>query len=173
MEKEFNTFFTSDLHFGNNTIAEMRRFINAEEMNNKLISNWNADIQAKDLVISIGSFAIDAITYQSIRPYLNGTILHLIPFNILSETYLSELEDADKYVFYSTQMDSYPDFVFTYLPIMDLKGFANNINFDPYQIVGFSKKVKTDFDKKIINVMADLWKLAPVNVDDLTYFINN
>jgi calcineurin-like phosphoesterase family protein len=53
-----NTFFTSDLHLGHKNIIELenRPFKDLEDMNNKLVNNWNSKIKNDDLVYYIGDF---------------------------------------------------------------------------------------------------------------------
>lgn len=55
-----NTFFISDLHFGHAKVIEysQRPFKDIEEMNEKLIRNWNSVVQDKDTVIVVGDFAM-------------------------------------------------------------------------------------------------------------------
>jgi calcineurin-like phosphoesterase family protein len=55
------TWFTSDLHLGHKNIllyeALHRPFKTVEEMNERLISNWNSVVGAKDIVYVLGDFA--------------------------------------------------------------------------------------------------------------------
>jgi calcineurin-like phosphoesterase family protein len=55
------TFFTSDSHFGHKNILEYekdaRPFKTIEEMNEKLIDNWNSVVGVKDIVYHLGDFA--------------------------------------------------------------------------------------------------------------------
>lgn len=56
-----NTWFTSDLHLGHTNILEYekehRPFKTIEEMNEKLIENWNSVVKQKDIVYVLGDFA--------------------------------------------------------------------------------------------------------------------
>jgi calcineurin-like phosphoesterase family protein len=51
-------FFTSDLHLGHANIIKYcnRPFSTLEEMNNKIISNWNARVKKEDVVFHVGDF---------------------------------------------------------------------------------------------------------------------
>lgn len=53
-------FFTSDLHFGHEKIIKAcrRPFSSVEEMNGKLVENWNATVGARDEVYILGDFAL-------------------------------------------------------------------------------------------------------------------
>lgn len=55
------TYFTSDHHFGHKNILEYekeaRPFNSVEEMNEKLITNWNNTVSPKDNVFHLGDFA--------------------------------------------------------------------------------------------------------------------
>lgn len=55
-----NVWFTSDTHFGHNNIIkyehEARPFDIIEEMNEKLIDNWNSVVGKKDTVYHLGDF---------------------------------------------------------------------------------------------------------------------
>ena len=54
-----NTFFTADLHLGHTNVIKYcnRPFQTVEEMNEKLIENWNERISDKDEIYVIGDFA--------------------------------------------------------------------------------------------------------------------
>lgn len=72
-----NIFFTSDTHFGHDRIIELskRPFKTVEEMDETLISNWNAIIGPRDTVYHLGDFS-----FRKPGPYLdrlNGD-LHLV-----------------------------------------------------------------------------------------------
>ncbi|MDO8640831.1 MAG: hypothetical protein Q7R33_04755 [Nitrosarchaeum sp.] len=66
-------FFTADTHFNHQNIIQycQRPFAaNATEMNETLISNWNAVVQRSDLVYHIGDFGFGDLS--QILPRLNG-----------------------------------------------------------------------------------------------------
>lgn len=52
-----NKFFTADLHFGHQKIFKERGFTSIEEMDEKLIYNWNSLIDNKDEVYILGDFS--------------------------------------------------------------------------------------------------------------------
>lgn len=73
-----NIYFTSDLHFGHEAILKYcnRPFANVEEMNQKLIENWNKKVPEDGLVFNLGDFAWGGYPFwKSIREQLNGKII--------------------------------------------------------------------------------------------------
>ena len=76
-------FFTADLHLGHERIVELchRPFASVEEMNEKLIENWNSVVTPEDDVWILGDLALGTIV-ESLKliPRLNGTKV-LVPGN--------------------------------------------------------------------------------------------
>lgn len=66
-----NIFFTSDTHFGHyNAIQHCKRpFSSVEEMDEALISRWNEDVGAKDIVYHLGDFKFSS--KQKVSYYLD------------------------------------------------------------------------------------------------------
>lgn len=77
-------FFTSDPHFNHNNIIRLcdRPFANTEEMNEKLIENWNQIVGPKDTIYCLGDFGwqLSPQILQEIGSRLNGH-KHLIVGN--------------------------------------------------------------------------------------------
>lgn len=48
------TFYTSNLHFGNEDVARKRHFRDASAMNSRIIDNWNSIITSDDSVYILG-----------------------------------------------------------------------------------------------------------------------
>jgi calcineurin-like phosphoesterase family protein len=74
------TFFTSDTHFGHEGLLRhgYRTFLSVEEMDNTIISRWNAVVGPRDVVWHLGDFTLSgAVFAQSILDRLNGQI-HLV-----------------------------------------------------------------------------------------------
>ncbi len=73
-----NIFFCSDTHFDHKNIIAFcnRPFENVEEMNQKLIENWNAKVPKNGLVFHLGDFGWGGYQdYKKIREQLNGDIV--------------------------------------------------------------------------------------------------
>lgn len=74
-EEASKIFFTSDTHFGHSKIIEYcdRPYLNTDDMNERLIENWNNTIKEDDYVFHLGDFALGgSSTWESILPRLNG-----------------------------------------------------------------------------------------------------
>ncbi len=78
-----NTFFTSDLHFFHKNIIEFcnRPYTSVEDMNKKLVENWNNKVSATDKVYVLGdvSFGKPVDTLEVLAE-LKGHI-YLVPGN--------------------------------------------------------------------------------------------
>ena len=77
-EEGKHIFFTSDSHYGHSNIIWMckRPYTNVEEMNRKLIENWNNVVKPDDLVFHLGDFAFGGQPlWRSIIEQLNGNII--------------------------------------------------------------------------------------------------
>lgn len=69
-----NTWITSDLHFWHANIIKFcnRPFATVEEMNEVLISNWNAVVQPEDTVYVVGDFSMAFRPVELYTKRLNG-----------------------------------------------------------------------------------------------------
>lgn len=76
-----DAFFTSDMHFGHENIIKYcnRPFSCANEMNEKLIENWNSKVGKKDVIYHLGdfSFKTKAEKVLEIIDRLNGNIVFI------------------------------------------------------------------------------------------------
>jgi len=95
-----NIFFTSDTHFSHKNIIEFcgRPFKTVEEMNKKLIENWNNKVGPTDIIYHLGDFCFGgSAEWHSILAQLNGRI-HLILGNHddknIREGYMQLFEDV-------------------------------------------------------------------------------
>lgn len=69
-------YFTSDLHFGHNTLCKALRGMSSEESDKLIIENWNETITKRDLVYILGDFVMEKA--KLIKDYicqLNGEII--------------------------------------------------------------------------------------------------
>ena len=77
------TFFTSDTHFGDHRVLNIRPrpFGSVSEMDGELVRRWNLRVGKRDTVWHLGDFASNTKTAQSIFRRLNGR-KHLVAGNI-------------------------------------------------------------------------------------------
>ena len=74
-------FFTSDTHFNHTNIIRFcdRPFGSTEEMNEKLIGNWNSVVGADDIVFHLGDFCLGgSAEWTKVLDRLNGKIYLII-----------------------------------------------------------------------------------------------
>lgn len=78
------TFFTSDTHFGQQRTLEMSRrpFVDVDEMDLNLVSNWNKTVGTRSTVVHAGDFADTTVDEQTYRARLE-TLLNLLNFGHL------------------------------------------------------------------------------------------
>ena len=91
-------FWTSDTHFSHKNIMQYcdRPFSSIEEMNEKLISNWNSAVDSDATVFHLGDFAFGTIAqWEEVRSQLNGEI-HLILGNHDFHNYTNYRERLEK-----------------------------------------------------------------------------
>lgn len=77
-EKGDKLFFVSDNHYGHSNIIGFckRPFENVEEMDKKLIENWNNKVPKDGIVFHLGDFAWGGFNFwKKIREQLNGDII--------------------------------------------------------------------------------------------------
>lgn len=70
-------FFTSDTHFNHTNIIRYcnRPFMNTDEMNEKLIGNWNSAVGPEDIVFHLGDFCFGgSAEWTKVLDRLNGRI---------------------------------------------------------------------------------------------------
>lgn len=74
------TFFTSDQHFGHFNIIRLcsRPFGTVEEMDEALLSKWNAKVKADDTVYILGDLFFRAAKVEPILKALNGRKLLIV-----------------------------------------------------------------------------------------------
>lgn len=111
-EKKFkfdpeHTFLTSDTHFQHANIIKLcnRPFKDVEDMNEKLIENWNRVVSEDDTVFHLGDFAFGGSgVWNSIIPRLNGQI-YLIKGNHDDKNLQESIVNKFKFVTYQMQIE--------------------------------------------------------------------
>ena len=77
LETPKDFFITSDTWFGRPQILQIANrlsFKDIDDMNDKLIKNWNKTVKKNDLVFHLGNFAWDPNTARNVLEKLNGQI---------------------------------------------------------------------------------------------------
>jgi calcineurin-like phosphoesterase family protein len=165
-----NTWFTSDTHFGHANIITYcnRPFQTVEEMNAKLISNWNERVKKEDVVYHLGDFcfkksseAPEGSPFDYYRNQLNGEII-LIRGNhdknnkCRSALYSAIINHGGQTLFLIHDPARYP--------------------YQRYKIVlcghvhekwKFKKVIKNNSLITFCNVGVDVWNFRPVNINEI------
>ncbi len=156
-------FITSDLHLDHKNIIKYckRPFIDVKDMNETLVSNWNATINKKDAVFFLGDLAYGkgSKTFDQWADKLNGKIIFIkgnhdksdkIP---LYETYI--LRCCGYEFFLSHRPDQVPELWNGW----SIHGHIHNNDLKKYPFI--------DKEHKKINVSIELTKYKPVSIYDL------
>lgn len=156
--KNQNVWFTSDTHFSHNNIIRYceRPFTNIQEMNEKLIHNWNSVVNENDIVFHLGDFGFDSIeNLRNIRNKLNGTI-YLIRGNHDWKTINKHNENIFDGVFQQLiiQVDGQKIYLNHY-PFLCYSGSTKEGKMSVWQLFGHvhSKKGMNGMDKDRLGVL--------------------
>src|SRR5215210_2680139 len=78
-----STFFTSDTHFGDYRVLNIRKrpFRSIDDMDQTIIRLWNSRVRPRDEIWHLGDFASSVKTAQAILPNLNWR-KHLVLGNL-------------------------------------------------------------------------------------------
>lgn len=159
-------YFTSDTHFGHTNIIKHcnRPFASVEEMDEKLIENWNARVGRGDEVYHIGDFSLakDGKKIPEYRKCLNGQI-HLIYGN----------HDQKRLKFLVGFQDLKP---YKEIKVGDQKIILmhyafrtwNGAHRGAWNLHGHSHgSLKRDFTMKQFDVGVDVWNFAPISYEEV------
>lgn len=159
--------FTSDTHWQHaNIIAHCRRpFSTVEEMNERLIDNWNSVVARGDVVYHLGDFAItwkkhDAVGVTSLLRRLRGSI-HLIYGNHDRDAVKLATGFSWQGEYKRIRVDKQPIVLFHY-PIASWHG----IHRDAWHLHGHCHGNLTEnLSLKRLDVGVDCWNYSPVPFD--------
>ena len=146
-------FFTSDTHFGHKNIIEycQRPFKSVEEMNEKIIENWNKVVSPEDTVFHLGDFVFRGKKREFLHK-LNGKVIWL------KGNHDSRNDTPIREMFIKL---GGIDWHLVHNPADSL--CTNVICGHVHQHWKF-KKIK---DRKVINVGVDVWGFTPITIDQI------
>lgn len=172
-------YFTSDLHFYHKNAIKYcnRPYSSLEEMNDKLIANWNAKVSMDDEVYVLGDLVLDAGAKEAndILRQLNGK-KYLIRGN--HDEYVDD-PTFDVAAFewikdYHVIRDVYPNIVLFHYPILEWEGWYKG-NYHLYGHTheddhnGFNGQLK----HTAVNVGVDANNYAPISLDEVKAIIKH
>ncbi len=150
-------FYISDTHFGHENIIKYcnRPFQNVEEMNERIINNWNSVVGKDDIIYHLGDFAFKNSKITDLVKRLNGTI-YLIKGNHDSKN----VEYYNKFGFIvlpTRTLIEDKKLILSHKPIPDTdipKGYINvhgHIHNNPLEGEEFSNKLHKCVSVELIN----------------------
>lgn len=164
------TRFFSDPHFYHENMAIKRGFLNAEAMNEHIISCWNSVVKHKDITYLLGDITMEKSNYEILKR-LNG-VIHVVLGNHDQKQHVPELL---KYVKSVSGIINYKsDYVLTHCPIhtSELKyRFKYNIHGHVHLKSILKDVLFSDYlgekDSRYINVCAEVINYTPKTIKEL------
>ncbi len=164
-------FLTSDTMFGRKNIINhaKRPFKSVEEMDEKMTKLWNDKVKDNDIVYHLGNFAWDPFIANIMLGKLKGKIYFL---NGNTDKALKESAQLyDNVKMYDDQIIELPKLkaILCHWPLEYWNGKEDGIfHFHGHNYKDFPHKA----NENRINVCADCWNLAPVEIDTIKELIN-
>lgn len=160
-----NTWFTSDTHFGHKSVIDFckRPFHDVDEMDEKLIENWNKVVKHDDRVYHLGDFAWTVKDAKAIRPRLNGNIRLIVG----NHDNIPALAASGMFSRISLWR-CFPEWNFTatHIPLS-----ASETRTGSFNVHGHKHNDPTFIpESHHINVCVEMRNYTPVHVDELTMF---
>jgi len=196
-------FFTSDLHFWHSNIIGYcdRPYSDVEEMNEKMISNWNDIVGPNDDVVCLGDFSLSTRPVETTTQRLNGNKF-LVPGNhdfchsyhkksrkqgvekwvafyelhgwkVLPEHYNMNIEGIDVNVCHLPYKGDVPHVENTIEKKHKDKYFSYRMEDDGKWLLCGHVHEKWRTKNKMINVGVDAWGMKPVHVDEIINIIKD
>jgi calcineurin-like phosphoesterase family protein len=169
------TFFTSDTHFGHSNIIGYcnRPFKTIEEMNERLIKNWNARVSKEDLVIHFGDFCFRNTENSKYR----GEGLCLKSINYLEKlnghiTFIKGNHDKNNSlnaIISSCIIELGGDKIFC---LHNPKDIDTRFKINLVGHVHEAWKIKEVNHSYIVNVGVDVWGFNPITFDEIMKLIS-
>jgi calcineurin-like phosphoesterase family protein len=160
-------FITSDTFFGREQIIKKakRPFETVEEMNKKLVDNWNNVVSENDTVYHLGNFAWNPIIADNILKQLNGNIIFILGEYDDALLDISEYYEGVSIIEEQIVKVKEHKAIFSHWPLEEWPGKNKGI----FHFHGSTlKKLKTDLGKmNRVNVCCDNWNYTPQDIDSL------
>jgi calcineurin-like phosphoesterase family protein len=173
-EPNIDFFITSDTWFGRPQILDIAKrtsFSSIDDMNEKLIKNWNKQVKKSDVVFHLGNFAWDPQTAKNVLKKLNGEITFLVGN---SDDALLEVEhEFDNITVLEDQIIELPEFdsVICHYPLEVWNGKESGIiHFHGHTV--FSHKTDLRYSNRV-NTCIDFWNYSPLKFSTIKDFIND
>lgn len=176
------TYFTADLHFFHKQVISYcnRPFYSVEEMNKKLIENWNKTVRKNDIIYILGDFAFCGIEKTKlIVSHLNGDKRFVKGNHDPSSKKLFEIGFTQVYENERVRLNNHREVLMSHFPYYPsltqrlknkLKGVKTDTRYLHKRIVDNGSDVllhghvhtawKTN--GRMINVGVDVWDYKPV-----------
>jgi len=174
-------FYTADCHFDHNNVIKLseRPFSSREEMEEKLIDNWNSVVTQRDHVYHLGDFAFHVNTFIRLIPKLNGFI-HFIkgnhdkrPLRKLQNKLIENPKIVRNIKIYEDSIVNFTDgtqkLVLCHYPMYEWEGsFRNTIHFHGHS----HGNIGTSFKDKVYDVGVDSLGYFPRTLEEIVGRIN-
>ena len=167
-------YFTSDLHFFHDKIIKHtnRPFFSCEEMNQKLINNWNNKVKAIDEVYILGDITMKGAKYatevlsqlKGIKYLVRGNHDSFLENSIFEkERFFQWIKDYHELTYQNTR------FILCHYPILEWNGFykgtfhlhGHQHNHEDYNYYNLQQKIRR------YDVGVDANWMKPVSIEDI------
>lgn len=176
-----NIFFTSDLHFFHKNVIKFcnRPYTDVDEMNDKLIENWNNTITNKDIVFVLGDtfWFNDSEKIKKVLNSLNGKMIYFIPGNHDDFEKYYRIFDNDRYVFCEDIVVLYTskyEIWLCHYPLTTWPHRVNNENcINLFGHIHSKKDITEGIDQNLnlhsnqFDVGCDYWNYKPVSLETI------
>lgn len=166
-------FITSDTWFGRKNILEIAKrskFKSVEEMNSKLIENWNKKVGKNDIVFHLGNFAWDPLTAKQVAPLLNGQIYFILGNDDKPVLHIHQEYDHINVLDNQIIILPHNDVVLSHYPLRMWAGQdTGTMHIHGHAIYS----LPTDLiNENRVNVCSDYWNYAPIKLSTIKEFRN-
>jgi len=163
--------FSADLHLGHENIIKYcnRPFKTLDDMNNKIIQNWNSRVKNTDIVYHIGDFCFKGGLQGSItgskywEKQLNGKIIHFSGNHDKNNSLKNVLKSGKMH--YGGK-----NLHLQHIPPKE-KDYGSNVDIILCGHVHEKWKSKIEFGIPVVNVGVDVWNFYPINIQEIMKYI--